>query len=146
MLVKQIMTEDPTCCSAATPIVDIAQLMVKDDCGCIPVLDEKRKPIGVITDRDIICRAVAQRKNPLELSARDCMTTACVTVSPDADVEDCCELMETNQIRRVVVVDAGGACCGMVSQADFATTEQDSTDEILRAVSRPTDTASTVLH
>jgi len=144
MRVKEIMTQDPTCCSPTTPLVEVAQLMVRDDCGCIPVVDEKGLPLGTITDRDITCRVVAQRKDPAELLARDCMTASCVVVSLEATVEDCCDLMEENQIRRVVVIDASGRCCGIVSQADFATEAQAWTGEIVQAISRPTETASTV--
>lgn len=144
MRVKDIMTEDPTCCGPTTPLIEVAQLMVRDDCGCIPVVDEEGQPLGTITDRDIACRVVAQRRDPAELSARDCMTTPCVAISLEASVEDCCDVMEENQIRRVLVIDASGTCCGIVSQADFATEAQAWTGEIVQAISRPTDTASNV--
>jgi len=146
MQVKEIMTEDPTCCSASTPLIEVAQLMVRDDCGCIPVVDDNGRPLGVVTDRDITCRVVAQRKNPEELLAQDCMTTDVVTIAEDASLEECRDLMEENQIRRVLAVDGDGCCCGVVSQADFATEVESWTGEIVEAVSRPTDTASNVLH
>lgn len=105
--------------------------------------ERSRRPVGVITDRDIACRTVAQGKNPLELTAGDCMTAECVTVSPDADVEDCCQVMEENQIRRVAVVDERGSCCGVVAQADIVEhVGRRETAEVVQEVSRPTEAAS----
>lgn len=145
MQTRELMTNDPACCGPDTPLPEVARLMVARDCGEIPVVDENRKPIGVITDRDITCRTVAEGRNPLELTASDCMSTPVVAVTPKTSVDDCCKLMEENQVRRVPVVDESGACCGMVSQADLA--RRDSTDEtaeVVRKVSRRTDTPSRV--
>ncbi len=120
MNVQHLMTANPACCHADASLQEIAQMMVENDCGCIPVVDSSEKPIGVITDRDICCRAVAQGRNPLELRAEDCMSKDVVTVSPNTSVEECFHLMEQNRIRRIPVVDADGRCCGMVAQADVA--------------------------
>jgi CBS domain-containing protein len=138
--VKEVMTNNPVCCEPDTPLRQVAQLMVAHDCGEIPVLDDSRvrHPIGVITDRDIVTRTVAEGRNPLELSARECMTTTVVTITPDRSVNDCCELMERHQIRRVPVVDAQGALCGIVSQADIARrVSERAAGEVVRDVSKP---------
>ena len=58
-------------------------MMVDSDCGEIPVVSPSGVPVGVVTDRDITCRTVAKDKNPLNMTAGDCMTTPCVTVTPD---------------------------------------------------------------
>ncbi|MBI4375054.1 MAG: CBS domain-containing protein [Elusimicrobia bacterium] len=120
--VKDIMTEDPACCTPETRLQDVARMMVEEDCGEIPVVEseQSKKPVGVITDRDIVCRAVAQGKNPLELTAKDCMSSPCVTVKTETSLADCCKTMEDNRIRRVPVIDEGGDCRGIVSQADIA--------------------------
>jgi CBS domain-containing protein len=122
MKVKDIMTASPACCTPETSLQETAQLMVEHDCGCVPVVENKEnmKPVGTITDRDICCRTVAEGKNPLEMTAGDCMTTPIVTVPEDASVDDCCRVMEEKQVRRVPVVDAQGGCCGIVAQADIA--------------------------
>src|SRR5688572_28606376 len=111
MRVKDVMTKSPACCTPDTSLRDVARMMVEYDCGCIPVLegDKKRKPVGVVTDRDICCRVVAEGRNPLDLTARDCMSSQCVTVNPETSIEECCDLMESNQVRRVPVVDSSGA-------------------------------------
>ncbi len=97
-------------------------MMVDNDCGAIPVVENEsnKKPIGIITDRDITIRTVAIGKNPLELATRDAMTTSVFTVRENSDAEDCFNLMEEKQVRRVAVVDEAGACCGIVAQADVA--------------------------
>jgi Predicted signal-transduction protein containing cAMP-binding and CBS domains len=139
MLVREIMTENPVCCTPATSLKDVAQLMVQHDCGCIPVVenDSTKIPVGVITDRDITCRIVAEGKNPLDLTAGDAMTSSVVAVMPDTTLEDCCSLMEEKQIRRIAVVDGKGACCGILAQADIASHASDGkTAEVVQEVSR----------
>ncbi|PYJ49296.1 MAG: CBS domain-containing protein [Verrucomicrobia bacterium] len=144
---KDIMTTNPACCMPENSVEEAAQMMVKHDCGEIPVVESKNnlKPIGVITDRDITCRVVATSKNPKQTRVRDAMSSSPVTVKPETSIEDCCRLLEKNQIRRVPVVDQTGRCCGMVSQADIAKaapTEQ--TAEVLKQVSEPSEHASRV--
>jgi CBS domain-containing protein len=135
------MTENPACCSPDTGLQEVAQLMVDCDCGCIPVVDDEsaRMPIGMITDRDITCRVVAQGRNPLDLTARDAMTSTVVSVTPETNLDECLNLMETSQIRRIAVVDANGAVCGIIAQADVAMNAPGrQTAEVVQEVSRAT--------
>jgi CBS domain-containing protein len=120
-------------------------MMVDCDCGEIPVVDDAGRPVGVITDRDITCRAVAQGRNPLQLSAQDCMTGPALTVTPETSLADCCRLLEENQIRRVPVVDDTGCCIGIVSQSDVARhASKRTTAEVVQRVSEPSVRASAV--
>jgi CBS domain-containing protein len=138
--IQEVMTKDPACCGADTPLRDVARLMVEHDCGEIPVIDndESRRPVGVITDRDIVIRALAEGRNPMELTAAECMTDSVITVTQDKSIEECCELMEQHQIRRVPVVDAQGSCCGIVSQADLARrVSERAVGEVVKDVSKP---------
>ena len=64
-LARDVMTPNPVCCTPATTLDQVAQLMADNDCGEIPVIDTAERPIGVITDRDIVCRVVAEGKNPM---------------------------------------------------------------------------------
>ena len=105
-LAKEIMTPAPQCCSGDTPLNEVANLMVEADCGEIPVTDASNRLIGVITDRDIVCRVVAKGKNPTAVTAGECMTEPVVVVNEDTKLEDVMAVMEENQIRRVPVVDA----------------------------------------
>lgn len=122
MKVQEIMTKDPAFCMPEDSVQSAAKMMCQCDCGEIPVLDGKdtKHPIGVITDRDITCRTVAEGKNPLTMRVTDCMSSPAVTVTLDTDVDECCELLERHQIRRIPVVDRSGRCCGIVAQADIA--------------------------
>ena len=140
MKVKEIMTEDPACCTPDATLEQVALMMVEHDCGQIPVVDDERarRLIGVITDRDIVCRAVAQGLNPTQMKARDVMTAPAVTVRPDMRVEDCCKVLEENQVRRAPVADEQGQCCGIVSLADIAQSAPEKlTGEVVRTVSQP---------
>lgn len=121
--VKDIMTLDPVCCLPTTSLKSVAQLMVQYDCGEIPVVFsmERTKVIGVITDRDIVVRTLALGINPLESVAEDVMTTPAKVVKMNLSIEDCCELMEEEQVRRLPVVDDQENICGIISLADIAT-------------------------
>src|SRR5918999_6398059 len=145
MEVKDIMTPDPACCTPDTTLRRVAEMMVENDCGEIPVVENaaSMKPVGVITDRDITCRTVAKGLNPLTMTVSECMTTPCVTVMPDMSLDECCRVLEENQIRRVPVVDAGGACCGIVALADIAkhAPKRDAA-EVVKEVSEPNSSAS----
>jgi CBS domain-containing protein len=139
MVIKDIMTENPACCTPDTQLQEVAKLMVDCDCGCIPVVDseDSKMPIGMITDRDITCRVVAQGKNPLDLTAGDAMTSTVVSVTPNTKLEDCMKLMEESQIRRIAVVDEKGMVCGIVAQADVANNAgARQTAEVVQEVSR----------
>ena len=137
MHVKDIMTKDPACCDKDASVQDAAKLMVGNDCGEIPVVDDQGGLVGVVTDRDICCRVVAEGKSP-DTPVGDIMTRSVVTVTPDTEVDACCSTMESNQVRRVPVIDDEGNCCGMVSQADIARSGADAkTAELVEEISKP---------
>jgi CBS domain-containing protein len=140
MKVKEIMTESITCCTPETPLAEVARKMVVHDCGAIPVIDDldHNRPLGILTDRDIVCRIVASGRNPLDITAGECMTSPAFTVHPDDSIEQCCDLLEQHQLRRAVVVDEEGGCCGIVSQADVArNAPRRQIAELLEEVSQP---------
>lgn len=131
MLVKEIMTENPACCTADSNLQEVAKMMVDSDCGAIPVVENfnHKRPIGVVTDRDITVRTVAKGDNPLNMTAKSVMTKNVFTVTPETSVEECVNLMEEHQVRRVPVVDENGDCIGMVAQADIVIKAKDSEAE-----------------
>lgn len=145
MKIKDVMTHDPACCTPDATLQRVAEMMVENDCGEIPVVENiaNMKPVGVITDRDITCRTVAKGLNPLVMTVADCMTTPCITVMPDMPLDECCRIMEEKQIRRVPVVDASGACCGIVALADIAkhAAKRDAA-EVVKEVSEPSSSTS----
>jgi CBS domain-containing protein len=78
---RDVMTPDPACCSLHTSIDQVAKMMIQNNCGEIPIVDASNRPLGVVTDRDIVCRIVAEGKNPLGYTAEQAMTTPAVTPS-----------------------------------------------------------------
>ena len=142
MDVRDIMTGDLDICTPDSNLRDVALLMAQDDIGSVPIVDSRQsmKPVGIITDRDITCRLVAQGINPLEKMARDAMSDRVVTARPDMSIEQCLDLMERNQIRRIPVVDKSGRLCGIIAQADIAKKlDSEKTAELVRDVSQPND-------
>lgn len=136
-LAKELMTADPQCCTAETPLNEVAKLMVDCDCGEIPVVDSAKKLIGVVTDRDIVCRIVAKGKNPALTTAQDAMTQPVISVTEATSLADVLAKMEDHQVRRLPVVDGNGCVCGIISQADVALSAKDSdVGEMVREVSR----------
>lgn len=146
--VKDLMTLKPVFSTPEASLQEVARLMVDGDCGEIPLVEnsQEMRVIGVITDRDIVCRTLGVGKNPMDLSARDCMTKSPVTIKEDQSAKECIQLMEDNKIRRIPVVDNEGRLCGMVAQADFAEVDDDETIEMVREVSRPSEDSSQVAH
>jgi Fe-S oxidoreductase len=136
---------DSGCCGMAlctkdTGLTDVARMMVENDCGAIPVVGSmnSRKPIGIVTDRGIVTRTLADGKVPFQMAAGDCMTPEVFTVLPDEDVSQCARIMKAHQVRRVLVVDDGGRCIGMVAQADLAEhAPEHETADMVRNVSQP---------
>jgi CBS domain-containing protein len=137
--VADVMTDDPGCCTPETGLQQVARMMVEYDCGCIPVVDsdDSKMPLGMITDRDIACRVVAQGLNPLDLTAREAMTSTVVSITPDTSLEECLDLMEESQVRRIAVVNDDGKICGIVAQADVArNADVRKTAEVVQEVSK----------
>jgi CBS domain-containing protein len=138
------MTRDPRCCTPAATLPDVAKLMVDCDCGALPVVADlaTRKPEGMITDRDIVVRAIAMGRDPMGLKVGDCMTSLPITIGEDAKLDDALELLEVSKIRRLIVVDASGAVCGIVAQADIALhASKREAGEMVREVSKRTEPA-----
>jgi hypothetical protein len=114
-------------------------MMQENDCGCIPVVNSQteKKPVGTITDRDITIRTVAVNHNPIGMKASDIMTTDIATVKPQMSAEECFDVMEDREIRRVLVVDEQGKCCGIVAQADIVQSNASPirTNKVVREIS-----------
>jgi CBS domain-containing protein len=140
MKVKDIMSNDVAWCTPGTSIHQVARMMVDCDCGAIPVVSDRnsKRPVGIITDRDICCRLIAEGKNPLESTADAAMTHSIECARPDDDLRELEHLMEQKQVRRIPVVDDQGCLCGMVAQADLArNAPEHEVAEVLRDVSKP---------
>jgi CBS domain-containing protein len=135
-LARDVMTPDPACCTPHTPVDEVAKLMVENNCGEIPVIDTNDRIIGVVTDRDIVIRVVAEGKNPVGHVVEECMSRHVITVDEETPLAEVLTTMEKHQIRRVPVVAEDGCCSGIIAQADVARTGPPSEiAELVREVS-----------
>jgi CBS domain-containing protein len=122
MNVKEIMTKNPATCLPNAKLSEAAKLMLDNSCGEIPVIKAKDNPelVGVVTDRDICCRAVAEGKNPLTTSVSDIMSSPVFTITGDTDVAKSCKTFSDKEVRRLPVVDKKNHVIGILSIADIA--------------------------
>ena len=140
MTVQDLMTPNPSCCTPETSLQDVAKMMVKCDCGAVPVVEREgsKTPVGVVTDRDMVVRLVAEGRCPLEATAADAMSKGAVTVKASASLEDAARLMKQRQLRRLVVVDGSGDVSGVLAQADLARRGGDrTTGDVVEKISEP---------
>ena len=117
--VHEVMTDSPRCVTPETPVSEAARLMKSEDVGSLPILDGL-KLAGVVTDRDIVIRAVANRKVPRGMPVREIASRELVTIRPDEDLSEALKLMASYQVRRLPVVDEDNTLVGVLSQADVA--------------------------
>jgi CBS domain-containing protein len=123
MKVQDIMTAGPCCCSPDDSVQDAARLMRDNDCGSLPVVDQAGCTVGIVTDRDLAVRALADGQG-VNARVADVMTSGPSCCGVDDDVRDVERLMADRQVRRVPIVDADGCCVGIVAQADLARAAQ----------------------
>ena len=136
-----VMTREPACCEPADSIQRIAQLMKSEDVGAVPVVELKTsgKLVGIVTDRDIVVKIVADGKTVEKSTARDAMTNNPLTCREDDDVSQAVARMAERKVRRIPIVDANGALKGIIAQADIATRvhRDTTTGELVEAISEP---------
>jgi CBS domain-containing protein len=136
MKVRELMTGDPSSVESNATLGQVATLMKQEDCGSIPVVEGARL-VGIVTDRDIVIRAVAAGKDPKTLRVSEVMSANPVTVGPDDDIKQAEKVMADRQIRRLPVVDKG-ALVGILVTAQIARAENErATGETLKEISAP---------
>ena len=123
MQCSEVMTKDPSCSLPTDSVFAAAQLMKSEDVGPIPVIRDKqtKKLEGIVTDRDLALKVVAEGLDPKNTRVEEVMTTGVITCGADSDINDALELMQQHQVRRVPVVDDDDKLIGIISQADVAT-------------------------
>ena len=117
--VHEVMTDRPRAVTPDTPVSEAAQLMKSEDVGALPILDGDQLA-GIVTDRDIVIRAVASAKDPRGMPVREVASREVTTIGPDDSLSDALELMARAQVRRMPVVDKDNRLVGMLAQADVA--------------------------
>jgi CBS domain-containing protein len=113
------MTDRPRAVTPETTISEAAQLMKNDEIGSLPIL-EGEQLTGMVTDRDIVIRAIAEGKDPRGMPVREVASRELVTVHADEDLSSALQLMASQQVRRLPVVDDDGRLVGILAQADVA--------------------------
>jgi len=138
---RDVMTPEPTCCQATDTISRVAQVMKTEDVGAVPVVDSmsNRRLVGMVTDRDIVVKAVAEGRSVEAATVKEVMTTQVVTCGENDDIEKAVSQMAERQIRRLPVVDASGVLRGIIAQADIATrvNQDKTTGALVEAISEP---------
>ena len=117
--IRDVMTPNPECVSDKDSIRDVARIMKDQDTGVVPVVDGKRI-IGLITDRDIVVRGLAEGKNLENVRVNEIMTKGVRSVREDASVDEVLNMMSSAEIRRVPVVNSNDELVGIVSLGDIA--------------------------
>jgi CBS domain-containing protein len=140
ILVRHAMTESPQTISPDMNAEDAAGLMKSEDVGVLPVVDRNELK-GLITDRDLVTRVLAERKDPSRVRVGDIATTAAITVTPDMRLSEARELMEKYQVRRLPVM-KGDQLVGILSLGDVAWADASAREvgETLRSVSESEET------
>jgi CBS domain-containing protein len=138
MKAKEIMSKTPTVVTPDTSVQEAARMMKSQDVGVLPVVDSQgsRRLVGLITDRDIAIRVVAEGRTSATVS--DAMSSNLKTAKPDDSVKDVMDLMGSEQVRRIPIVDDSGAIVGIVAQADIVLEGDDKRAErTIEKISQP---------
>ena len=136
--VRDVMTQDPHSIDTSASVVEAARLMREEHIGSLPITDDEQL-VGLITDRDITTRVVAEAANLEMTSVEDVYSRDPVSVEPDKDLEEALRLMARHQVRRLPVVEQG-RLVGIIAQADIALTENETkTGALVEAISKPSE-------
>ena len=134
--VADVMTQRPRAVTPQTPLNEVAEVMETEDVGAVPLVEGDRL-VGIVTDRDIVVRAIAKGKDPRGMPASEVSSRELLTVSPDDDLSDALKLMAQYQVRRLAVTAEDDRLVGVVSQADVALQGKDKdTGQVVEGISR----------
>lgn len=130
MNVDDLMSNQVESCRMHDSLARAAQIMWDHDCGCVPVVDDERRVVAMVTDRDICMAALSQGRTLNEMNVESAASTAVVATRPDSTIESAEALMKQNQVRRIPVTDRGGRLVGILSMNDI-------TRRVQRTTTRP---------
>jgi CBS domain-containing protein len=134
--IKDVMTSNPCTIDAEKPVAYAAKMMRDEDVGLAPIV-EGDTLIGMLTDRDIAVRVVAEGRDPGQVTAKDVASKQVVTVDPQQDLDEALRIMAKHQVRRLAVVEEDGKLVGVVAQADVARLgNQAQTSELVEEISK----------
>ena len=133
--IREIMTSNPSTIEPDKTVIDAARIMKQEDAGVVPVTENGRLT-GMVTDRDIAIRVVAEGKDPESTPVREVASKDLVTVDPQQDLDEALHLMAQHQVRRLPVVEEDGRLVGVIAQADVARRGDDTkTGQVVQEIS-----------
>jgi CBS domain-containing protein len=139
--VQEVMTASPRSVSAGDSVVEAARLMRDEDIGSLPVIDDGHV-VGIVTDRDIAIRVVAESADPSSITVRDVASRSTVTAAPTQDLDEALQLMARHQLRRLPVLEEDGRLVGILALADVAhEADPEKIGETVEAISDPSEEA-----
>jgi CBS domain-containing protein len=118
--VRELMTESPRTVPPDASAVDAAKVMQNEDAGVVPIVEDDGRLVGVVTDRDIALRVVAEGREPDSTKVAEIASQNLATVDPQQDIDEALRLMAEHQVRRLPVVEEDGKLVGILAQADVA--------------------------
>ncbi|HEX2112516.1 MAG TPA: CBS domain-containing protein [Gaiellaceae bacterium] len=132
--IRDVMTSNPKSCETSTTVIEAARVMAQEDVGPVPVVEGERV-VGIVTDRDIVVRVVAEGRDPNSTTIGEIASSDLVTVEPDTNLDEALRLMAQNQVRRLPVVERE-RLVGIVAQADVArAADEEKTGEVVQQIS-----------
>ena len=133
--IRDIMTSNPSTVEPDKTVVDAARIMKQEDAGVVPVTENGRLT-GMVTDRDIAIRVVAEGKDPQSTTVQEVASKNLVTLDPEQELDEALRLMAQHQVRRLPVVEEDGRLVGIVAQADVARKGDDTqTGQVVQEIS-----------
>jgi len=135
---SEIMTKNPACCLGSESVVDTAKLMKEQNVGSIPVVENRLTRIltGIVTDRDLALKVVAEGRDPTTMKVEDVMTYGAITCYVDDDLQMALDAMSDYQLRRIPIVDDENRILGIIAQADVATHQPEKTAAVVKEISQ----------
>ena len=118
--VKEIMSSPPITVSLEESVIKAARIMAENKIGCVIVVNDEGKPVGIVTRRDLVEKVLAKAKDPLKTKVKDVMSSPLIYVSPNTPILEAAKLMSRKDIRHLPVIDADGLV-GVVSDRDILT-------------------------
>ncbi|MBW6474607.1 MAG: CBS domain-containing protein [Anaerolineaceae bacterium] len=137
---EEVMTPNPVCCLPTDSVKRAAELMKRENVGPIPIIENEqtRKLVGIITDRDLVLKVIAEGRDASSTQVESVMTRKVVSCRLDDGFQIAMDLMSEHQLRRITVVDKDNVILGIISQADIATRgdRPEKTAEVVKDISQ----------
>ena len=139
---NEVMTKNPVCCLPSDTVSNVARLMKSKDFGSVPIIENEqtKKLVGIVTDRDLALKILADGRDPKSTKAEEVMARTVVTCRAEDDLQKALDAMSRNQLRRIPVVDKSNGIVGIIAQADVATRvdQPEKTAAVVREISQST--------